>query len=109
MIADDYEEPNHVYRDVAVRAVACGIPVTPISVERVLLELVEQGLAKAYVLSPFDPVIELETAPRLEEIADYYFWITPNGLSMFRAARDSNEWPFDDEGDLKPSWTPAPE
>jgi hypothetical protein len=108
-IADDYEEPNHIYQDVEARATTCGIPITVGSVQRILLELVEQGLAKAYILSPFEPVVELDGAPRIETIANHYFWITPYGLTVFRTARDSNDWPFDEEGDLKVGWTPSHE
>jgi hypothetical protein len=107
-IADDYEEPNHIYENVARRATACGIATTQQLVELLLLELVEQGMAKAYDLRAEDGA-ELAGAPRLDQVSEYYFLITSEGLAAFVAARTAGPWPFDDEGDLVDGWCPPPE
>jgi hypothetical protein len=102
-ISDDYEEPQHVYENVSVRARLCGIPVERLDVQRVLLSYVDAGLARAY---HFDREIEdaATVTPGLDEVGHYYFKITKEGL----AALDSSgyPWPFDDEGDLLPDWRP---
>jgi hypothetical protein len=102
-IADDYEEANHVYDNVAKRAAACGIAANRQSVYLLLLELVEQGLARSYVIRQ-DPIVEFDGVPKLDQIEGYCFFRTDKGLEIFLAAREAGPWPFDDEGDLVPGW-----
>jgi hypothetical protein len=104
-ISDDYEEPNHIYQNVARRATACGVPATRGLVELLLLELVEQQLAKAYDLLT-DPEGEFEGVPKLADIGKYYFLITQEGLAALLAAREAEPWPFDEEDELVPGWIP---
>jgi hypothetical protein len=62
------------------------------------------GLAKPYDLRGLDAA-ELAAAPQLDGISEYYFWITEKGLKLLLTTRRDGKWPFDDEGDLLPSWT----
>ena len=103
-IADDYEEPDHIWENVAQRAEMCSLPVERAMIARILLELVDLGLARAYDLSLRGPARELDTAPPLEQIAKYYFWITPQGKDVHLTYRTTVGWPFDDEGDIRSDW-----
>ncbi len=67
-IADDYEEPSHVYENVAQGAQACGLETTRPEVYRLLIVLTEEGLAKVYDLAKLGPEEEPKNPPALEEI-----------------------------------------
>jgi len=105
-IADDYEEPWYVYENVATRARACGIAVDQQTVNRVLVDLVKNGLAKAYRIPIGGNITEAEHAPPPDEVGGYYFWITATGKDCHLATRAREMWPFDDEGELRSDWTP---
>jgi hypothetical protein len=105
-IADDYEEPKHVWENVEQRARFSGIAVTKSEIYHLLLQAVADGLAKPYDLAVKGPVVELPVAPPLERIEGYYFWITEKGRDLHLLAREREQWPFDDEGELVPGWVP---
>lgn len=107
-ISDDYEEPEHIYENVAGKAMLCGITVQPADIGKVLVDLVESGLAKAYRLSTTEPAIEIEGAPPVDQVQGYYFLITERGKEVIDSSRDER-WPFDDEGALRPGWCPPRE
>jgi len=101
-IADDYEEPEHIYENVAAEAKLCGMTIQPLEVMRILVELIEGGLARAYRLSGIAPAELIQGAPELDELHGYYFRITKKGLEVHSSVAD--QWPFDGEGDLLPNW-----
>lgn len=101
-IADDYEEPVHVYLGVAEDLGPCGLWVAPEETQQALTELTQSGLAKAYKLSP--PQQELDGVPPFDGSYDYYFWITEDGLRSLAIGRARDDWPLDDEGELIPGW-----
>ena len=104
-IADDYEEPVHVYQCVVADLGPCGLWVAPEETQQALTELTQSGLAKAYKLSP--PQEEFDGVPPFDGSSDYFFGsrrtgseISPSGargkigLSMmcttsFRDGRES--------------------
>jgi hypothetical protein len=71
-----------------------------------LAGLIQDGLAKAYLLAPFEPFsTELQGMPPLgiiEEDFETYFYATKKGIDLRLSHWTS--WPFDDEGELRPDW-----
>jgi len=104
-ISDDYEEPEHVYENVAKRARLCGMVIQFVDVRTALMELVGSGLAKAYRLSTTAQAMEIQGFPPVDQVHEYYFWITEKGKGIVDSTR-GDSWPFDDEGDLRPDWSP---
>jgi hypothetical protein len=84
-IADDYEQPVHVYQCVAGDLGPCGLWVAPEETQTALIEITESGLAKAYRLSP--PAEELQGVPPFDGSHDYYFLITEDGLRSLAIGR----------------------
>lgn len=107
-ISDDYEEPAHIYQNIAERAGILGITVRPQDVDGALADLTESGLAKAYKLSTRAPATEIQGVPPLGRFQDYYFWITEKGKAVVDSTRDE-QYPFDDEGGILPGWSPPAE
>jgi len=71
-----------------------------------LCDLIEVGYAKAWRIDRGDPAREYEGMPPVEDILPYkaYFYITPEGMD-FHLSNDT-WWPFDDDDNLRPDWTP---
>ena len=67
--------------------------------------LIENGLARAYLLSCFEPhSTELEGMPKIDPVEqDFktYFYITKKGLEHHST---DTRWPFDDQDNLRPDW-----
>ncbi len=110
-ITDDFENVDQVIlRDVAENAAKCGLTVERPEVVRALAGLIEDGLAKAYILSPWpnDPFSgELPCMPPMDVVEEYfktYFYITKKGLDLHSLHRSDGTWPFDDLGDLRGDW-----
>ena len=103
-IADDYEEPVHIYDHLAEQLGACQVGVKPEDIKKSLIELVELGLAKGYWLHGPRPVKEVEGVPPLDSFQNNYFWITDEGCRALNEWR--HEWPFDDEDRLIEGWSP---
>jgi hypothetical protein len=101
-IADDYEEPRHIFETIIGPSELCGVPIQPKDVDTVLVQLVEMGLASAYELTPTAPAVEIQGVPRLDQVNRYYFFITKRG----REVHATLNWPFDEEGALLPGWIP---
>ena len=102
-IADDYEEPVHVWQCVTEDLGPCGFRVAPEEAQQALIELTESGLAKAYHLSGRAPFAEeLQGIPPFDGSHDYYFLITEDGLQALAVWR--KDWPLDDEGDFISGW-----
>jgi hypothetical protein len=110
-IADDYENVDQIIlREVAGNAGKCGLAVERPEVVEALAGLIEEGLAKAYILSgdSRDPFAgELPGMPPMDVVEEYfrtYFYITKKGLDHHSLHRSDGTWPFDDEGDLRQDW-----
>ena len=102
-IADDFEEPAHLYDRLSERFASWKITINPEEIRTSLKELVASGLASAYWLGP-GPQLKLDGFPPEDEVQNYYFRITDEGRRIIPVWRD--EWPFDDVGDLPETWTP---
>ena len=105
-ICDDGENVDQiVLEDVRRDCSGIGPAVERAEVVQALAGLVEDGQAKACLLSPFPPhCVEVEGMPPMEEIEEYfktYFFITEKGMAVHMTA----DWPFDSEGHLLPGLT----
>jgi hypothetical protein len=108
-ITDDFENVDQVIlRHVAEDAAKCGLTVERPEVVAALAGLIEDGLAKAYILSgdSRDPFAgELQGMPPMDEVEEYfktYFYATKKGLDLHTS--EDAWWPFDDDGNLRPDW-----
>ena len=106
-MCDDFENVDQVILpDVAKEAAKCGLTIERAEVVEAMGELVKDGLAKAYILSPWKPFsTELPNMPPLdvvEENFETYFYPTKIGMDLHLS--DDTWWPFDDEGNLRPDW-----
>jgi hypothetical protein len=85
-IADDYENVDQVIlRQVAEAGVAFGLTIERSDIVDALGGLIGDGLAKAYLLSPANGSIELQSMPPLDAIETYfqmYFYITKKGIDL---------------------------
>jgi hypothetical protein len=103
-ISDDFENVDQVIlRDVSKDGARCRMTIERSEIVDVLAGLIDEGLAKAYILSGFskDPFSgELEGMPPMDVIEEdfkTYFYITKKGMEFHLS--DGTWWPFDDEGD----------
>jgi hypothetical protein len=107
-ICDDYENVDQVIlQDVAESAAKCGLTVQRPEVVEALAALVEDGLAKAYILDAYstDASPELPGMPPMDVVEEYfktYFYITKKGMDLHLS--DDTWWPFDDKGRPLPDW-----
>jgi hypothetical protein len=102
-ISDDYENVDQVILRYVVEQLAkLGMPIERSEVVIALGGLIQDGLAKAYLLSGTERYsTELRGMPPLdfvEENFKTYFNITKKGWDLLLA--DKTDWPFDDEGNL---------
>ena len=86
-ICDDYENVDQIILpNVAKRAAKCGLVIERSEIVNALAGLVQDGLAKAYRLSPFEPYsTELQGMPPLDVIEEFfetYFWATKKGIDL---------------------------
>jgi len=106
-ICDDYENVDQIiFLQVARQAAKCGLAIERSEIVDALAWLIHDGLAKAYLLSPFEPFsTELQGMPPLDVIEEFfetYFYVTKKGMNL--QLSDHVSWPFDDEGELRPDW-----
>ena len=105
-ICDDFENVDQVIlRDVTRDGSKFGLMIERSDIVDALKGLIEDGLAKAYLLSSItgrDPFAgELPGMPSLDVVEkDFqtYFYITKKGMDFHLA--DDTWWPFDDEADV---------
>lgn len=104
-IADDYESLETISSQVAKDASECGLKISGAEIKHALIELIEAAWAKAYCLRSA-PVLEIRGVPMPDQFADSYthYWATSQGKEVINTDREW--WPFDDEGELRPNWTP---
>jgi predicted XRE-type DNA-binding protein len=100
-IADDYENLEKINGEVKSFYGNCGLTIQPSEILGALIDLIELGLARAYWLWQHPPR-EIEGVPPLDEIDNYYFWLTEEGRKVHDAVDD--RWPFDKEGALRRDW-----
>jgi hypothetical protein len=90
-----------ILREVAEKGRKRGVEVARTEMVNALTALVEEGLAKAYMLSCTQPFsVELETMPVLDVIEEYYsmyFLATQRGIEL-HVAYDASERLDADEG-----------
>lgn len=108
-ICDDYENVDQIiFPQVAKQAAKCGLTIERSEIVDALAKLIQDGLAKAYLLSPFEPFsTELEGMPPLDVIEqdfETYFYVTEKGKGIAVAVFDDTRWPFDDLGELRSDW-----
>ena len=106
-ISDDYENVDQVIlRQVAEGGAKCGLTIDRPEIVNALTGLIEDGLAKAYVLSCWEPCsTELQGMPVIDVVEENfktYFYITKKGIDLYLSGDAS--WPLDDEGNLRPNW-----
>ena len=106
-ICDDYENVDQIiFPHVAKQASKCVLAIERSEIVNALAGLIQDGLAKAYLLSPFEPFSTgLHGMPPLdviEEDFETYFWATKKGIDLQLLQMTS--WPFDDEGELRSDW-----
>jgi hypothetical protein len=103
-ISDDYENVDQIIlRDVADWGARYGMSIERPDIALALAWLIEDGLAKAYLLSPFKPATELQGMPaidHIEEDFETYFYITKKGAEFLRS--HSPVWLFDDDCNPRP-------
>jgi hypothetical protein len=97
-ISDDYENVDQIIFPNAFEGCAKrGVKIERSRVVEALAGLIEDGLAKAYVLSRMKPYsTELPGMPNLEIVEEHfktYFYITKKGVDLLRAYVGL---PFDD-------------
>ena len=100
-ISDDYEEPTHIFEQLANVGRSFGVPIDESDITRALGELVRSGWAKAYRFTGADAQ-ELLGFPSPDD-RDSYYLITNKGREAHSAF---GGWPFDDDGDPVPGWSP---
>jgi hypothetical protein len=106
-ICDDYENVDQIiFPQVARQVAKCGLAIERPEIVDALAKLIQDGLAKAYLLSPFEPFsTELEGMPPLDVIEqdfETYFYVTKKGMDL--QLSEDVSWPFDDEGELRQDW-----
>jgi hypothetical protein len=106
-ICDDLENVDQIILPhVAEQTAKCGLTIERSEIVEALGGLVRDGLAKVYILSPWEPFsTELANMPPLdvvEENFETYFYVTKKGIDLHLS--DDTWWPFDDEGNLRPDW-----
>ena len=104
-IGDDYENVDQIILpQVAKIGERCGLTIMRPEVVQALTELVEGGLAKAYLLSPWPGESrELEGMPpgdAVEEDFETYFLSTREGMELHLS--DDSWWPLGDDEYIEP-------
>jgi hypothetical protein len=94
-ICEDYENVDqYILRDVAKEGASCGLTIERFEVVETLASLIEDGLAKAYLLSATEPIRKIQGMPQLEAVEEFfetYFYITPKGMILHLS--DDLPWP----------------
>ena len=103
-IADDYENVDQIILgEVGEQLAKMGMTIKRQEIVNALGGLIQDGLAKAYLLSAREPYsTELQGMPSLEVVEEdfqTYFYITKKGVDVLLDGRI--EWPFDDEGNVR--------
>jgi hypothetical protein len=85
-ICDDYENVDQVIlRDVAKDGAKLGFTIERCDIVDALAQLIEDGLAKAFLLSSTGPPTEFQAMPPLDVVEEdfkTYFYITKKGMDL---------------------------
>jgi len=107
-IMDDYEEFEYVTENVAKLGAEIRVTVHKDDIVRALINLTENGFAKAYrFVAKGTRTEEIEGVPSLDEIQNSdpysrcYFWTSEKGKEEHRRLRLLASWPFDEDGGLR--------
>jgi len=108
-ICDDGENVDQIILwEVNRDAAKCGLTIERAEVVDALVQLVEGGLAEAWILSEWPgKSVKVDGMPpmnAIEEKFTTYFVITEKGKKAHLS--DDSWYPFDDEGNLRPDWHP---
>jgi hypothetical protein len=106
-ISDDYENVDQIILpDVAAHGAKCGLTIDRSEIVAALRGLIEDGLAKAYLLSGRKPyAADLQGMPQIDLIEEdfkTYFYITKKGIDLHLS--DDKWFPIDDDDNLRPDW-----
>ena len=108
VIADDYEEIEHITETVDKWFGVCKLAITRNEIVQALITLIQEDSARAYHLSgtPGHKPEEIKAiiSPDQIQLRDPYFWITDKGREEI--IRPDDGWPFDEEGALRKDWVP---
>ncbi len=91
--------------DLVVDGAKCGLTIDRAEIVDTLAGLIEDGLARASFLSPWEPETEIQGMPPMDIVEVFfktYFLITDKGMDLYLSNRASD--PFDDDGNLRPDW-----
>ena len=78
-IANDYESYLTIMDEVRTWSMEIGVELTSADVADALLKLLRSGFAQAYKLSPVSTPQPITTHDAGEELAMYYYILTPEG------------------------------
>lgn len=108
VIADDYEEIEHITETVEKWFAVCKLAITKEEIVQALITLTQEDCARAYHLTgtPRHKPEEVKDVPSADQIQlrDPYFLITDKGIQEINGPDDG--WPFDEEGALRKDWVP---
>ncbi len=108
VIADDYEEIEHITERIAAWSGACNLEISSEEIVEALITLTREDCARAYHLlgTPGNQPEEIKVtlSPDQIQLRDPYFLITDKGVEEINLPSDG--WPFDDEGLLRKEWVP---
>jgi len=107
VMCDDYENVDQIILPMVAKDCAkLGFSVERAEIVMRLGELVAEGMAKAYLLSSWEPFsTELEGMRPVDVVEEDFktdFYITKKGLDFHRS--NDKWWPFDDEDNVLPNW-----
>ena len=107
-ICDDYENIDQIILPNALRDGArCSLRIDRVEVIEALGRLIEDGLAKAYILSGKEPfsreIVGMPDVSEIEEDFETYFLVTDKGMEFHRS--NHSWWPFDEDDNLLPDWS----
>jgi hypothetical protein len=108
MIADDYEEIEHITERVGECFGVCRLGITRNEIVQALITLIQEDCARAFHLmgTPGHEPEEIRgvLSPDQIKLRDPYFLITEKGAEEISRLDDA--WPIDDEGSLRREWVP---
>jgi hypothetical protein len=106
-ICDDGENVDQIILlEVNMNSDKTGVTIDRAEVIDALTQLVEGGLAEAWILSEWPgKSVKVEGMPPMDAIEENfitYFFITEKGKKAHLS--DDTWYPFDDDGNLRPDW-----
>jgi hypothetical protein len=98
-ISDDYEALEQIEAAVTAMGRSAGLAISSSEIAAALKALIQDGLARPYLLSTTAPAREIVGVPADDELDEFYYWVTPKGLE--RRMSDDRAWPFNEDGTLR--------